>query len=55
LVGDGRLGGEPADPALDASLRDAINDAQQEAFDELAERYGIEQKRRHLEAGILIG
>ena len=39
-------------PALDASLRDAINDAQQEAFDELAERYGIEQKRRHLEAGI---
>ncbi|MGY3174187.1 universal stress protein E [Pseudomonas sp. TE12234] len=49
------MGDSPASlptPALDDSLRDAINDAQQEAFDELADRYGIEQKRRHLETGI---
>ena len=38
-------------PSLDDSLRAAVNDAQVEAFDELAERYGIEQKRRHLLAG----
>ncbi|AZD02331.1 universal stress protein [Pseudomonas chlororaphis] len=38
--------------SLDASLRDAVNDAQQEAFDLLAERYGIEEGRRHLLAGI---
>jgi len=37
--------------ALDDSLRDAINDAQEEAFDVLAERYGIEKKRRHLLTG----
>ena len=49
------MGDSPASlptPALDDSLRDAINDAQQEAFDELADRYGIEHKRRHLETGI---
>jgi len=49
------MGDSPASlptPALDDSLRDAINDAQQEAFDELAERYGIAQTRRHLETGI---
>ncbi|PMY36569.1 universal stress protein UspA [Pseudomonas sp. GW456-L14] len=38
--------------SLDASLRDAVNDAQQEAFDLLAERYGVEESRRHLLAGI---
>ncbi|QQZ39424.1 universal stress protein [Pseudomonas sp. SK3(2021)] len=38
--------------SLDDSLRDAVNDAQQEAFDLLAERYGIEKKHRHLLAGI---
>jgi len=38
--------------SLDGSLRDAVNDAQQEAFDLLAERYGVEQKHRHLLAGI---
>ncbi|MHC8286843.1 universal stress protein [Pseudomonas sp. XS1P51] len=37
---------------LDDSLRDAVNDAQDEAFDVLAERYGIEKKRRHLLTGI---
>lgn len=39
-------------PALGASLRDAINDAQEEAFDVLADRYGIEKKHRHLLTGI---
>ncbi len=38
--------------SLDSSLRDAVNDAQEEAFDVLAERYGIEKKRRHLLTGI---
>ncbi|CAI8702897.1 universal stress protein E [Pseudomonas chlororaphis] len=38
--------------SLDDSLRDAVNDAQQEAFDLLAERYGVERKHRHLLAGI---
>ncbi|MBK5550004.1 universal stress protein [Pseudomonas sp. TH03] len=38
--------------SLNASLRDAVNDAQEEAFDVLAERYGIEKKRRHLLTGI---
>ncbi|AZE11403.1 Universal stress protein family 5 [Pseudomonas chlororaphis subsp. aureofaciens] len=38
--------------SLDDSLRDAVNDAQQEAFDLLAERYGVEQKHRHQLAGI---
>lgn len=33
--------------SLDDSLRDAIEDAQQEAFDELAERYCIELSCRH--------
>lgn len=33
--------------SLDDSLRDAIEDAQQEAFDELAERYCIELPCRH--------
>ncbi|MEB0047533.1 MULTISPECIES: universal stress protein [unclassified Pseudomonas] len=34
------------------SLRDAVNDAQDEAFDVLAERYGIEKKYRHQLVGI---
>ncbi|EJL06748.1 universal stress protein [Pseudomonas chlororaphis] len=38
--------------SLDGSLRDAVNDAQQEAFDLLAERHGIEESRRHSLAGI---
>jgi universal stress protein E len=38
--------------SLDNSLRDAVNDAQEEAFDVLAERYGIEKKCRHLLTGI---
>jgi universal stress protein E len=38
--------------SLDSSLRDAVNDAQQEAFEALAERYGIESKCRHLLTGI---
>jgi universal stress protein E len=38
--------------SLDTSLRDAINDAQQEAFDVLAERHGIGEKHRHLLTGI---
>lgn len=39
-------------PTLDGSLRDAVNDAQQEAFEVLADRYGVEEKRRHLLTGI---
>ncbi|WP_341524212.1 universal stress protein [Pseudomonas sp. G.S.17] len=38
--------------ALDASLRDAVNDAQEEAFDVLADRYGVEKRHRHLLTGI---
>ena len=38
--------------SLDASLRDAIQDAQQEAFDALAERYCIKDTRRHSLTGI---
>jgi universal stress protein E len=38
--------------SLDGSLRDAVNDAQEEAFEVLVERYGIEKKRRHLLTGI---
>jgi universal stress protein E len=38
--------------SLDDSLRDAVNDAQQEAFDVLVERYGVESKRRHLLTGV---
>jgi universal stress protein E len=38
--------------SLDHSLRDAVNDAQQEAFDELAERYGIGKRHRHLLTGL---
>lgn len=37
--------------SLDRSLRDAITDAQEEAYDALAERYGIEKARRHQLAG----
>jgi len=37
--------------SLDDSLRDAIEDAQQEAFDVLAERYCIKDARRHLLTG----
>ncbi|QAY88375.1 universal stress protein UspA [Pseudomonas arsenicoxydans] len=37
---------------LKASLGDAVTDAQLEAFEVLAERYGIEQKHRHLLAGV---
>lgn len=39
-------------PTLDGSLRDAVNDAQEEAFEVLADRYGVEEKRRHLLTGI---
>jgi universal stress protein E len=38
--------------SLDVSLREAVNDTQEEAFEELAERYGIEKKHRHLLTGI---
>jgi universal stress protein E len=38
--------------SLDDSLRDAVNDAQEEAFEALAERYGIDKQRRHLLTGI---
>ncbi|MCS3841535.1 universal stress protein E [Pseudomonas sp. JAI111] len=38
--------------SLKASLGDAVTDAQTEAFEVLAERYGIEQKRRHQLRGI---
>ncbi|VVO83634.1 Universal stress protein E [Pseudomonas fluorescens] len=38
--------------SLDNSLRDAIQDAQQEAFDVLAERYCIKNTRRHSLTGI---
>ncbi|WP_130907573.1 universal stress protein [Pseudomonas sp. Sample_16] len=37
--------------SLDDSLRDAIEDAQQEAFDVLAERYCIKDAHRHLLSG----
>ncbi|MNX93365.1 Universal stress protein E [compost metagenome] len=37
---------------LDESLRDAIEDAQQEAFDVLAERYCIKSTRRHSLTGV---
>ncbi|WLI09831.1 MULTISPECIES: universal stress protein [Pseudomonas] len=36
---------------LDGSLRDAVSDAQLEAFEALAERYGIEKQQRHLLPG----
>ncbi|AWM92804.1 universal stress protein UspA [Pseudomonas sp. 31-12] len=38
--------------SLDGSLRDAVNDAQDEAFELLAERYGIEKKCQHRLSGI---
>lgn len=38
--------------SLDDSLRDAVNDAQQEAFEALAEHYGIEASHRHVLSGI---
>ena len=38
--------------SLDDSLRDAIEDTQQEAFDVLAERYCVEDAHRHLLTGI---
>lgn len=39
-------------PSLDRSLCEAITDTQQEAFDALAERYGIDKPRRHQLTGI---
>lgn len=39
-------------PALDDSLRDAVNDTQQEAFEALAERYGIDPLQRHQLPGV---
>lgn len=38
--------------SLNESLRDAVNDAQEEAFEVLASRYGIDGHRRHLLTGI---
>ncbi|MBI6568201.1 universal stress protein [Pseudomonas synxantha] len=38
--------------SLKDSLRDAVNDAQEEAFELLASRYGIDENRRHLLTGI---
>ncbi|WP_460160813.1 universal stress protein [Pseudomonas sp. S2_B10] len=38
--------------SLDHSLRDAINDTQQEAFDTLAERYGLDEQHSHMFAGV---
>ncbi|MET0845772.1 MAG: universal stress protein [Pseudomonas sp.] len=38
--------------SLDGSLRDAVNDAQEEAFEVLVERYGIEEKNQHRLPGI---
>jgi len=37
---------------LGRSLSDAVNDAQQEAFDMLAERHGIERKHQHVLTGV---
>lgn len=37
---------------LDDSLRDAVNDAQVEAFETLASRYGIEENHRYLLTGV---
>lgn len=39
-------------PSLDPSLCQAITDTQQEAFDALAERYAIPERRRHQLTGI---
>lgn len=50
VVGDSLA--EVPTPSLDDSLRDAVTDAQEEAFDVLAERYGIEETRRHSLTGI---
>ena len=33
-------------------MSEAVNDAQAEAFDELAERHGIEKKRQHVLSGM---
>ena len=38
--------------SLESSLGEAVNDAQAEAFDALAERYGVEQKHQHVLTGI---
>ncbi|WP_168232687.1 universal stress protein [Pseudomonas veronii] len=38
--------------SLESSLSEAVNDAQAEAFDELAERHGIEKKRQHVLSGM---
>ncbi|MCF4998421.1 universal stress protein UspA [Pseudomonas syringae] len=37
--------------SLDRFMREAVNDAQEEAFEALAERYGVEPERRHLLIG----
>ncbi len=38
--------------SLESSLSDAVNDVQTEAFEALAERYGVEQKHQHVLTGI---
>ncbi|PTT93603.1 universal stress protein UspA, partial [Pseudomonas sp. HMWF005] len=38
--------------SLDHSLREAINDTQEEAFEALAERYGLDESHRHLLTGV---
>ncbi|MGU3347194.1 universal stress protein [Pseudomonas monsensis] len=38
--------------SLDHSLREAINDTQEEAFEALAERYGLDERHRHLLTGV---
>jgi universal stress protein E len=41
-----------ANLTLEESLRDAVSDAQKEAFDALGERYAIPEVRRHLLTGV---
>lgn len=50
VVGDAAM--SVSNLSLDHSLREAITDTQQEAFDTLAERYGVDENHRHLLTGI---
>ncbi|RON09921.1 universal stress protein UspA [Pseudomonas brassicacearum] len=47
----GDLGVNLQNLTMEESLRDAVNDAQEEAFDTLGERYGVTQVRRHRVTG----
>lgn len=50
VLGDGTVSVPTS--TLKASLSDAVNDAQSEAFEVLAERYGVLERSRHLLTGI---